>query len=133
MTVFKTINRFIVFTCVAVLTTACSKSLDQHTYTSTAHRPTTVTIYDELTHQPLWAKDIPVGQTLMLDFDRAGENEKESVSLRPATMLKWKLYVDDPDIAIDEEEMDLPGTPVSMKVTYRTIDSTPAPSSYQSY
>lgn len=132
MTGFKTISRLTALTCTAILMTACGQSLDQHIYTSTAHRPTTIMVYDELSQQPLWTKEIPVGQTLMLDFDRAGEKEEESISLRPATSLKWTLYVDDPDEPIDEDEMNLPGTPVSMKVTYRT-DPSSTPPPYQSY
>ena len=130
MTVLKSIYRFTALACVALLPTACSQSLDRHIYTSTAARPTTVTVYDALTQQQLWAKEIPVGQTLMLDFDRAGEDEKKLVTLKPATTLKWKLYVDDPNATVADDEMDLPGTPITMKVTYRT-DSQPAPGSSQ--
>lgn len=132
MALFKTINSFILLACMALLPTACTESLDRHIYTSTAARPTTVAVHDALTQQQLWVKEIPVGQTLMLDFDRAGEDEKKAVSLQPATALKWKLYVDNPNATVADDEMDLPGTPISMKVTYRT-NSQSTPGSSQSY
>jgi len=133
MTLLKSIPRFAVLACVAILPTACSQSLDRHIYTSTATRPTTVTVYEVSTQQQLWTKEIPVGQTLMLDFDRAGEIEKKLVSLQPATTLKWKLYVDNPNATVADDAMDLPGTPISMKVTYRTTQPQSAPDSAQPY
>ena len=100
----------------AVLT-GCSQ--DRHVFISTVNLPTTVTLYDPLADQSVWSKDIPVGQKLVLDLDREGEEELFSVSGHPATMLTWELYDLDSSEPLVEDQMALPGVPIVIKVSYR--------------
>ncbi len=96
----------------------CSE--DRHLFYSSVERPTNIALVDPLSDTPVWIKQVPVGQTLELDFDRGDENELQQVQNKPPTHLTWKLYghslKDDP---LDEETLALPGTPLIIKVSYR--------------
>lgn len=103
--------------CVFAGAVGCSQ--DKHVFHSTVDLPTTVTLYDHLNNRAIWTKDVPVQHTLRLDLDRAGENELMSVSGRPATSFRWSIYGSDSLEAIEQERIELPGTPVVLKVSYR--------------
>lgn len=103
---------------VALAVSACS-SEDKHVYYSSVHLPTTISLYDPMTDKPLWVKDIPVGRTLELDFDREGEIEAFSVNtFKPATEMNW-LLLDDESYEEDSGQLQLDGGPVVIKVSYR--------------
>jgi len=103
--------------CMSFFLAACSK--DEHTYYSSPTLPTNVTVFDTLGDKPLWIKEIPVGKTLKIDFDRLNENEWQRVSGKPATQFSWSLYDDTNEDPIASDEVALPGTPVRLKVSYR--------------
>ncbi len=107
--------------------TACSQ--DVHRFYSSIDRPTNVALYDPMTDKPLWEKQIPVGQTLELNFDRRNEREWQKVSLKPATEFSWKLFKDGNTKPVASDRLALPEIPVIMKVTYRP--SPEYPSGYQ--
>lgn len=110
----------------AVLMLAACSSQDKHIFYSSPDRPTTLMVYDAIADKALWVKEIPVGQTLELDFDRNGEDESHEISGRPATSLQWRLYLDPDGDPIEDERVELPGSPVLMKVSYRPGPESPA-------
>ena len=104
---------------IAVCLTGCSK--DVHTFYSSAHLPTNITLVNTLTDEPVWVKEIPVGQTLTLDFDRKGEDESQRVEDKPATKMKWELFGNPDSGPVDSDTLDLDGQPVMIQVSYRSI------------
>lgn len=113
----------------AMLLTACSR--DVHVFNSTVDQPTNVTIYDPMAKQALWTREIPVGQSLRLDFDRAGESGlREFITTNksmPATQMKWKMYrTDGWTRPLGSESVKLPGTPVRIDVSYRPSPEYPS-------
>lgn len=102
---------------------ACSQ--DKHVFMSTSDLPTTVALYDTAADRTIWVKDIPVSYKLVLDFDRKGEMPGFVAPARPATSMQWELYAPDRWAAVESEEMELPGNPVLIKVSYRPIPEYP--------
>lgn len=125
MTISHSTFRISVWLGLCFLLTACSQ--DKHVYYSSVDRPTNVTVYDPYADKPLWIKEIPVGQTLEIDFDRSDEKEWQSVTLKPADQLTWNLYQGDTnDNLVASDRVRLPGTPVMIKVSYRPSPEYPA-------
>lgn len=102
---------------------ACSQ--DKHVFRSTPDLPTTVALYDTAADRTIWVKDIPVSYKLVLDFDRKGEVPGLAAPSRPATSMQWELYAPDRMAAVESEEIELPGNPVAIKVSYRPIPEYP--------
>ena len=110
--------------CMSFFLAACSN--DTHRFYSSPTLPTNVTVFDPIADKPLWIKEIPVGKTLEIDFDRLDEKEWQGVALKPATRFTWKLYADTNDDPIASDEVALPGTDVVIKVSYRPSPEYPA-------
>jgi hypothetical protein len=99
---------------------ACS-STDKHVFVSTHQLPTTVTLVTALNQQNvLWSKEVPVGHELEVDFDRTDDEvEIASVKMLPAKLMKWEVRKIDESEPVEQAELQLPGDPVMLKVSYR--------------
>ena len=113
--------------CLAAVLLATGCSQDRHVYRSTALAPKAVSIVSIETGNTLWTKDVPVGQQLMLDFDRNGKGGEEYSSPNiPATGMKWELWSGDAIArygtkkeggkVMDKGTVDLPGQAVMIDV-----------------
>lgn len=96
-------------------------------YKSRPFQPTTVTVVDATTFEAIWTYDIPVGHTLLVQFDPNMRHRN------PKTM-KWSLYKgDDQDLvqdypngfAMSSGKVKLPGGPVKTDVTLRAAPELP--------
>lgn len=67
-------------------------SNDRFVVHSTAPVPKGVAIVDVNTNQTLWSKDIPVGQTLVLDGDNVNDFPTITTADSPATSVDWAVY-----------------------------------------
>ena len=103
-----------------VSATGCS-SKDRHEFHSTPLLPTSVSVYDVVHERTLWAKDIPVRHTLLVDFDRGDDSEIFRTNTIPATRMTWWLYPEGAakGRAIATSQVTLPGSQVMLKVAYR--------------
>jgi len=111
----------------ALMLTACAASYDKQVFRSTEDLPTTVEVYEPLTGNSLWTKDIPVGHTLSVDFNGWGDIGPFAVRKNPATSMKWKLSKTGSFWPVESDKIDLPGRPVSTKVTYRPRSESQVP------
>lgn len=113
--------------CLAAVLLATGCSQDRHVYRSTALAPKAVSIVSIETGNTLWTKDVPVGQQLMLDFDRNGKGGEEYQSANiPASGMKWELWSADAIIEygskrkggkkLDNGKVDLPGEYITIDV-----------------
>ena len=112
--------RIIPLLLVIVVATLSGCSQDIHSFYSSVHFPTNITLVNTVTDEPVWFKEIPIGQTLTLDFDREGEDEGNRVEGKPATQVQWKLFNDHKSNPIDSDTLDLQGQPIIIKVSYRS-------------
>ncbi|MEX0775984.1 MAG: hypothetical protein WD042_09760 [Phycisphaeraceae bacterium] len=95
-------------------------STDRYEFKSTVSRPLNLTLIENFTQEVLWSKELPVGQTLILNLDRQGEHELVTVRGEPATSLNWYVYNTlDADMPIEKGRRELVGTPVRLEVSYR--------------
>jgi hypothetical protein len=62
-------------------------SLDQHTYTSTAHSPKTVRLVDTRSQEEIWSMDVPVGQKLVMRFYA----DKSKGNVHNPDVMRWRL------------------------------------------
>ncbi|MCC6581408.1 MAG: hypothetical protein IT440_13305 [Phycisphaeraceae bacterium] len=100
-------------------------SIDRHTYTSTPHQPTTITLVDTTTKEEFWKMDIPVCMRLRLDFDRSPESEGFYNNLNPASKLNWMLLPLDSGSPVDKGTCFFSGCrPFLIKVAYRKAPET---------
>ncbi len=130
-------------TCLAVLTlaltvTGCQDhyrinsvrhslaSTNRYEYASTPNLPTNIKLVDTYSGDVFWQRELPVGQTVIIDLDRKGEIELMKVSGRPATKVSWKIYGPDLDQPIEKGTKELPGIPVMLKISYRAAPEYPA-------
>jgi len=105
---------------ILVLTlTACAASYDKQVIRSTEDLPTTIEVYEPLSGNSLWTKDIPVGYTLSVNFNGWGDIGPFAVRKNPATSMKWKLTKTGSFWPVESDKLDLAGRPVNTKVTYR--------------
>lgn len=109
-------------------------SNDRHVFKSTVLRPTSVALVDMTNDQVLWSMDIPTGHKLDIDFNPLSASEVASVRPTvPAEHMRWRLRrISSPvsflDPEVDQGELDLPGNPVMLKVSYRNHRPEQAPS-----
>ncbi len=101
-------------------------STDRYEYASTPNLPTNIKLVDAYSGDVFWEREIPVGQTLIINLDRKGEMELLSVSGRPATKVTWKIYGPDLNKPLEKGQKELPGIPVMLKVGYRPAPEYPA-------
>ena len=73
-------------------------SRDRHNYQSTAMEPKTVRVLDARSGEVLWSLDVPVGQTLSIQFD---DNKFDSVTL--PDRMKWGTAPIGDGVSMDEE------------------------------
>lgn len=109
---------------------ACSQ--DKHVFKSTIHLPVNVEVYDTASDQVLWRKEVPVGQKLVLDFDRPLEIEPMWANMQPAKLMQWRMYRDDETLNLEERYkwkeahvVHLPGTPILLRRSYRPAPEYP--------
>jgi hypothetical protein len=121
---------FLVLLAVGLISAGCSQ--DKHVFKSTIHQPVNVEVYDTASDQVLWRKEVPVGQKLVLDFDRPLEIEPAWTNMQPATSMQWRIYRDDETQNLEErfkwKEAHLehfPGTPIMLRVSYRPAPEYP--------
>ncbi len=109
------------------LSVGCSR--DRHEINSTYHLPATLTLVDTVTDQTVWSMDVPAGQRLVYDFDyKNSHHEALKAPNVPASSMRWWTV---PSHAqgnygnyntmkkIDSGVVELPGTPILQKITYR--------------
>ena len=124
---FKNAGSGVVWVALLLGLGACSQ--DKHTFISTSSLPTTVQIKDAYSENIIWMKEIPVGHKLVLDFDRPLEIEPLWANMQPATKMQWKLFEVRTDLkrwtVLEKHKVELPGTQIIMKVTYRKAPEFP--------
>ena len=113
--------------CLAALVAVTGCSKDRHVFRSTELAQKSVAIVEAQTGESLWSKDIPAGQQLFLDFDRAGGGSEEyGFPNIPADSVRWEMWT----LAarqkwngamkggkrLDSGRQDLPGRPVIIDV-----------------
>ncbi len=97
-----------------------NQSIDRHAFPSTPSMPVTLQVIDALTDEELLVIDVPVGKTLVIDFDTPGKWTATQTASWPADRVQW-VFVD-PGTRFNsgfDHEMALPGNPVYMKPIYR--------------
>lgn len=109
------------------LSVGCSR--DRHEINSTHHLPATLTLIDTVHDQTVWSMDIPAGQRLVYDFnyDNAQHEALKSPNAPANTMTWWVFPAHaqgnygsyNPAKALDTGVVELPGTPILQRVTYR--------------
>lgn len=123
----------------AALATGCSA--DRQIIHSTINRPASVAIVDATTLETLWAMDVPVAHSLMLDFNNRSDIPGVSVADSPATSVTWQLYKTREvqtsfiggnqyhirGVSVDHEQIELPGRPIRTEVSYREKAKEPLP------
>lgn len=98
------------------------RSNDQHTYVSTPHRPTTLSLRDTRTSEILWTADVPVGEKLVVRFypDRGEKN-----SPMP-DLMEWDLMKPDDYFGTLENQINVPpSTGRRLEVSYRAVPELP--------
>jgi hypothetical protein len=103
-----------------VLLIGCQASQDQHTFDSTPHLPTTVSLMDTANNTVFWTMEVPVWCRLKLDFDRESQREKWKVDPTfPATAMRWEMHRKDTKQVVKSGTEKLGGLPLLIRVTYR--------------
>ena len=103
-------------------------SADRSAYKSTPFSPKSVTVVDATTFEAIWTYDIPVGHTLVVDYE-------PSKQTKSPTKMNWTLYKgDDQDLAQNYPDaftkeasgsVKLPGGPVKTDVVMRASPEAP--------
>lgn len=120
---------YVLLLTLALLLPACKASLDKHTFKSTVYQPLNLEVLDSVTKRRVWFKEIPVGNDLVVDFDRSNtENEMFKVEDQPATSMKWSLYSWQTGSTklVDKGFMKLSGMPIMMRLSLRKVPEYPS-------
>jgi hypothetical protein len=96
-------------------------SWDRHNFVSTAHMPLTLTLVDTVTGDTVWALDIPVGKQAVVDFEHDQDWTAAQSPATPASSMRWQILDLDSAIANLENEEQLSGNPVLLKVSVREL------------
>lgn len=107
----------------APLLTGCSQ--DKIVIDSTVFYPASVAIVDPGRKLTIWQMDVPVDHKLVLDFDRPLELEFLNANMKPATKMSWRLYLSGRGAPVEKDRIDLPGTPIIVRETYRPAPEYP--------
>lgn len=100
-------------------------SLDRHNFGSSIQHPKTVNLIDATDGEVLWSKDVPVGETLVVDlYKRSTWTQSEWTGAEPAERMKWGLFETGTMFGLLREKVDLPGNPVYLQVEMREMDET---------
>ncbi len=114
----------------ALTTFGCSNN--KHTFVSTVHRPTTVSLLDTNQNQSVWEMDIPVNHHLELALDNSNSTLAESGA---PSWADWRLYRSDNQpvnvggkhkgTLVRSDRIDLTGTQVRIGVHIRPAPEMP--------
>ena len=108
-----------------MVSTGCSQ--DRHVFRSTKLAPKSVSIVSVETGNTLWTKEVPIGQQMLIDFNRDGDGaESWSSSDVPADELVWETWTLDARARwgskmkggkkLDKGKVELTGEVVAIKV-----------------
>lgn len=99
-------------------------SLDRHNFGSTVQNPRRVTLIDSTNGETVWSMDVPVGQTLVMDFEQpATWTQSEFTGAQPADRVTWGLFETGETFGSLDEEVPLPsGNPVYLRVEERELE-----------
>jgi len=75
---------------VAAVGLGCT-SQDRHVFESPVYRPTTITVLDAVSREPIWSYDIPGGHILTIDTDADLQPQSNYTGGNRATAFNWQL------------------------------------------
>ncbi|MEX2672971.1 MAG: hypothetical protein WD294_12775 [Phycisphaeraceae bacterium] len=98
-------------------------SLDRHNISSTTQHPKRLTLVDSTNGETVWSMDIPVGETLVVDFEQPTTwTQSEYTGAEPADAMRWNLFETSSRFGSLDERVKLSGNPVYMRVEMREIE-----------